>query len=62
VWVKGRGELALCGPKRGKWTQVGEMMNGVIMSGQGGYMRIREWDHATKIRVSHEIPSVNPNG
>jgi len=35
VWARGRGELALCGPYRGMWTQMGEMMNGVIMSGKG---------------------------
>jgi len=59
MWARRRGKLTLCGPSGGMWTQVGEMMNGVIMSGKG---RIRERDHATKIRVSHEIPSLKPNG
>jgi len=28
----------------------------------GKYMWMREQDHATKVRVSHEIPSLKPNG
>ena len=32
---KGIGRLALCGPKMEMWTQVGEKMNGGIVSGKG---------------------------
>ena len=35
VWARGRGERTVCGPNGGMWTQVGDMMNGVIMSGKG---------------------------
>ena len=31
---KGIGRLALCGPKMEMWTQIGEKMNGGIMSGK----------------------------
>ena len=31
----GRGELVLCGPNGGMWTHVGELMNGLRMSGKG---------------------------
>ena len=32
---KGKGRITLCGPSGGMWTQVGEMMNGVVMNGRG---------------------------
>jgi len=31
---KGKGELTLCGSNGGMWTEVGEMMDGVVMSGK----------------------------
>jgi len=35
VWARRRGRLTLCGPNGGMWTQVGRMMNGVIMNRRG---------------------------
>ena len=61
MWARGRAELTLSGLDGGMSTQDGEKMDGVIMNGKRVISRIREWDQATKIKVSCKIPSLKPN-
>ena len=52
---KGIGRLTLCGPKEAMWTQLGEMMNGGIVSGKGVIYEDKGV-RPPKVRVSQVVP------
>ena len=59
---KGIGTLVLCGPRMEMWTQVGEMMNGGIVSGKGVIYADKGAGPCTQNRGFPSSTTLEPNG